>query len=163
MDGRAGNSSEGSVWPLLLRAPSRAGGIPRPALAGERSAPLRSSWGGERRSEGLLRRGKWRPPQRRAEATGTRAEHMRYQRGMLRFLGTPESRVLPHTRKRPAHSSLSCSLGTYSFLQALLLAEAACIPSPRLARFILLYFCNSISELKAPRFLQLLSSWVITS
>lgn len=57
------------------------------------------------------------------------------------------------TLKLPAHSLLLVHL---SFSQVLMLAGAVCIPSPRPARFIFLYFVLASRSSR-------LSSWVITS
>lgn len=116
-------------------------------MTGKGYVLLQSSWGKEKRSfcSWLLRWGKWLPLQRLAESSRTVIEHRKNKGKCFAFWGhTSVSRVLPHTphTKRMAHSMLPCSLGSY--FQAFLLAGTACIPSPRLARFILLYFCNSI-------------------
>lgn len=114
---------------------SSPGSIPWSVTTG-RIWVLWSSWGRERRSqdygEGLCS-GWLEPPGQWLNAGKTKGEH-------FTFWGHP--RAMPClTLKQPAHSLLPVHL---SFFQVWMLAGAVCIPSPRPARFILLYFCTSI-------------------
>lgn len=135
---RAGNSSEGSIWPLLhalsLAAspdPCWQARDPRcPGAAEAEGEAARDCCGG---AINCLHSGSLASSEQQLNVG-------KYQRGMLCFLGTSKSCVLPHTQKWVAWSSITCTRGICSFFpQKFLLAGANVYSLPKATQIYSLF------------------------